>query len=614
MKQQAWMLLAALSVAGGAAADGRAAFDYERHWEQVEQYVDDRLPESALKEVETILDAARAEGDFAQLARAAGYRVGLVTDRDDEAAYDAVAQFETLCDSLTLDPAQEAVMRSMLAELYRQLYERSNYAIDQRTPVEGPTPDDPKLWTRYDFFDKVTAELRRSLAHPDVLAQTDVEAYRPLLTKPDTKNALPDPRHTLLDFIGLRAVSQWQTLVHAAPQTDPLDDPRLFGLAADFIVLPLDTTRTRSREHGIVATYQTVMRPCIERADTAALVLWDLDRLHALRSYSTLPDADKLYEQALERMLRDYAPHEAVVDVLAEMADLYREHYRETYYRYDAPNDWKRRAYDLCAEGIARWPHAPRIAMLKNIQQEIAQCEMSVRHADVVAPSDSLRLELTATNVHQATISIYKVNASPTEYQAYLHNRDANKPYPRRQLVHKQAVVVPCDTDFNPATLAFSVPTGECGIYEYALVAKGQKRDDGLEGSFTVSRFAYLRRADVPGQSNVIVLDRTTGQPLEGVTVDEYDFHWNKGKYVFEKQSTTRTDAEGECTIYTRGAYLVLSLGDDRWFMADSYTSYYPTGRTTDRPELTLLTDRSIYRPGQTVGHNGCWKSGRYLI
>ena len=60
MKQKAWMLLSAIALAGGAAADGRAAFDYERHWTQVEQYITDRLPASALNEVELILDAARA--------------------------------------------------------------------------------------------------------------------------------------------------------------------------------------------------------------------------------------------------------------------------------------------------------------------------------------------------------------------------------------------------------------------------------------------------------------------------------------------------------------------------------------------------------------------------
>ena len=284
MKQKAWMLLSAIALAGGAAADGRAAFDYERHWTQVEQYITDRLPASALNEVEHILNAARAEGDFGQLARAAGYRVGLVADRDDEAAYDAVRQFESLCDSLTLDAPQEAVMRSMLAELYRQLYERESYAIDRRTPVAGPAPDDPRRWTRYDFFDKVTAELWRSLAHPDELARVDAEVYKPLLAGMDIRDALPDPRHTLLDVIGLRAISQWQTLAHAAPQTAPLDDPRLFGPAGDFIALPLDTAHARSREYNIVATHQTVMRPCMERRDTASLVLWNLSRLRAVRS------------------------------------------------------------------------------------------------------------------------------------------------------------------------------------------------------------------------------------------------------------------------------------------------------------------------------------------
>ena len=607
MKQKAWMLLSAITLAGGAAADGRAAFDYERHWTQVEQYITDRLPASALNEVEHILNAARAEGDFGQLARAAGYRVGLVADRDDEAAYDAVRQFESLCDSLTLDAPQEAVMRSMLAELYRQLYERESYAIDRRTPVAGPAPDDPRRWTRYDFFDKVTAELWCSLAHPDELARVDAEVYKPLLAGMDIRDALPDPRHTLLDVIGLRAISQWQTLAHAAPQTAPLDDPRLFGPAGDFIALPLDTAHARSREYGIVATHQTVMRPCMERRDTASLVLWNLSRLRAVRSYSVLPEADALYEQALVGMARDYATHPAVVDVLDELAALYEEHYRETYYRGNTPNDWKRRAYDLCAEAATRWPDAPRIAVLQNRMAQIACPKMDLELPQVAVPADSLRMELTATNVRGATLYIYKVDASPTEYHAFERNRDGDDPFPRRRLVHTQQVDVPCDADFNPSTLAFRVPTGECGIYEYALVADGQKRSKGVSGSFTVSRLAYLRRADVPGQPNVIVVDRTTGQPLEGVTVDGYKSSWDKGRYVFEKQFTTRTDAEGGCRIDTGGgsSYLVLTLGDDRWFMADSYTSYYPGGRTADRPELTLLTDRSIYRPGQVVRFKG---------
>ena len=97
------------------------------------------------------------------------------------------------------------------------------------------------------------------------------------------------------------------------------------------------------------------------------------------------------------------------------------------------------------------------------------------------------------------------------------------------------------------------------------------------------------------------VLDATTGQPVPGAKV-------RFGTYGTENFIKTYTcDSIGEISVHERPdgnaryyyPYTDSDKASDRSSLR-SYYSYYGNDNTVD-PQLSLFTDRSIYRPGQTL-------------
>src|SRR5690606_19255518 len=102
---------------------------------------------------------------------------------------------------------------------------------------------------------------------------------------------------------------------------------------------------------------------------------------------------------------------------------------------------------------------------------------------------------------------------------------------------------------------------------------------------------------DFNSQMQIQVLNRTTGKPIPNAEV------------IFDS-FTTKTDANGKVVYKLNNKNKYSSLLFTCVFEKDTLYQYTPYDNYTDRKnnlkmkragQVTLLTDRSIYRPGQNV-------------
>ena len=115
----------------------------EARWKKVEEFVAKQLPESALKELETILSQAKKDKNSPQIIKATVYKMRFLLEKNPDEAAGLIKTFETSIGE-SRDSVEKAVMHTMMAELYYKFYENDQYKINQRIEIEGLVPTDIK--------------------------------------------------------------------------------------------------------------------------------------------------------------------------------------------------------------------------------------------------------------------------------------------------------------------------------------------------------------------------------------------------------------------------------------------------------------------------------------
>jgi uncharacterized protein YfaS (alpha-2-macroglobulin family) len=145
---------------------------------------------------------------------------------------------------------------------------------------------------------------------------------------------------------------------------------------------------------------------------------------------------------------------------------------------------------------------------------------------------------------------------------------------------------------------------------------------NGLAYAFTVvSNISYVHRTLADGSTDFFVLNRQSGEPLQGVTANIYTQRYSslKSEYEQVKAGTYTTDAKGYFKVpffknedrrsfsvtFTKGSdFNSTESIDKRYYYSESIYQYQQ-----DPPDWYTQTffflDRAIYRPGQTIYFKG---------
>jgi len=568
-------------------------------WEKVNQLAEKQLPESALKEVQAILEQAQKEKNSPEVIKAMVYKMRFTLEKNPDEAPALIKDFEAFTEKST-DPAEKALLHSMTADLYAQFYQKDQWTINNRTVVSGFVPEDIKEWTKNIYFDKITKHLAASLENATILQQTDALKFAALLEKgADSKVLQP----TLFDFLGNRRIQILEQLSQATSAKNPLTNPELFADLPAFVALSLDSVYASSVENHVVDTYRQLLAFRQKAGNAPALLYVDLQRLKYMKEHTEAANSDSLYLTALSHLEKQYAGNEAVVEVLAEKANYYLSNSND-----DENKSNKKIAYDICSDGLKRFPNYKRIGLLGNIQKSIAHKTIRMSFNQVAKPATALRVRLNTTNISTIKLAVYRVNATALEYYNYIQNRRNEKTlYAKKTLVETKQIDVKQDANFGTVTTDIDLKTGVYGIYEICAEQQGNENEsERVIGSLTVSDLAFLNRTNMPKQASLYVLDRISGKPESAVKVSVYENKWAGSHYAINFISANTTDKSGLCQYPFKENYannvLMFEKGKDCYFTNASNSYFNEQNRSENgNVRINIFTDRSLYRPGQTV-------------
>ncbi len=581
---------------------------YAELWKNVERDEKAALPQSALENINAIYEKALKEKNSPQLIKSLIYKMKMKLEINNDDFPQLIKEIEIYTGKDT-DVVERSVLHSILANLYSQYYRSNSYTINERTAIAGPATEDIREWPGNIFMEKIVEHAQLSIQAGKELQATKVSQYADILNMGNSSQNL---RPTMYDFLINQAINLFAVLSTNYNQTTnnffqqtKLEDTKYFAPVLDFI----DTEIFVQKCDFVSLTlqfYQKLLAFHYIENNKEALVLTDLDRLNYVHNNINSVQAKTAYIKALEELSRQYEDYGFCVEILFKQANYYIQLEPETINsekQLDVEKEMNgmryenyQKAYEICSDGINRYPNYERINLLKNLKNDLTSSYANVQAPNTVYPEKELELKIRYRNVNKLGINIYKISSPVTEYR---DNWSRNGLYKKSgSLIEKKEISLTNTHPYQDYDTIIKIPVKSLGCYEYVVYMENESQNVANQ-QFSVSKLAAISRTMDSGRE-FLVVDRISGKPIPGAKVNFYKQVKNNiqpsSSVITNKSGLALGNADNSISFYN------ITLGEDSF----SILSPVPWSSTYQEPnmsidQLYLFTDRNIYRPGQTV-------------
>lgn len=474
---------------------------------------------------------------------------------NDDQFPELIKEVENYTNSLA-DSASVAVLHSMLAEMYQNYYQRNQWTINQRTQLSGYIPEDIREWTSNLFTDKIKEEIDLSLRPTALLQNTPVSKFKDILEIGKDSQTL---RPTLYEFLAFRA---------------------------------LDIQPT-------VQIYKDLIAFQNKEPNMKSVLLTELDYLRFLYGDKRDKESFVAYMNALDELYRNLASQNYAAEILIAKLDLVSG----SMFRY-VSTQWdsiKAEEVKLCEEGIKRYSGYPRTAILKNRLAQLEQPTLSASTNNTVYPGQQLGIKLEYKNVQKVSVQIYRSSKTPLQAAAHTSAKKSSSST-LGQLVNEKTFSLLLPNSYSQQDTTLHISMDQPGLYECVVTVPGQQLK--TINTVSVTRLAAIYRNLSGNKQEVMVTDYLSGKPVDGAIVTYYGGQ----RRSLQELGTVKTDREGLATLPANSQVLAFQAsrpGDTNAML----TNIYPMGsgrRSEKNPvEVSIFTDRGLYRPGQTIFFKG---------
>ncbi|MDR1737735.1 MAG: hypothetical protein LBR66_02820 [Candidatus Symbiothrix sp.] len=537
-------------------------FAQENLWDEVARFEEQSLPKSALTTVDRIEQNAMRQGDYAEAIKAMIYRLKYQTAIDADSLPERIAAVEQFAAQCTDIPAQ-ALLYSLTAELYLKYYQARRYTINQRTELLTPPNALPlREWTRTQFVSKIDSLTKASLHAVDILKKTDILQFQTVVQTGEASRLL---RPTLLDFLYARNI--------------------------DLLKTWNDATARKTMDTWYQA-WQTQQQP---HSQAALMIALDALQFRA-------DEAPDDYLSALQQLEQEYVEYDYCTEILyAEASWIFT---RKPYQSNDVEgkDTAARRAYELCREGLRRYPNYERAGILRNLLHQITDSHLNIVADNSVYPGDSLKLKISYQNINRLTVDIYRISTSVTNYANNWTRNGKYKVFGKR--IQSLQVDLINDYPYLESDTTIAVQMLNLGNYEYVVRADDNTQEPANQ-QFSVSRLATVART-LEGKREFLVVDKHSGKPIEGAQIHFYTRKSNSQQLVRLQSITTNALGLAQSEVNQNWVFYNATIGSDTALLTTSTPWAAPYSEdNAERRSISLFTDRSIYRPGQIVSYKG---------
>ena len=532
---------------------------YDNLWKELEVLERKDLPKSVISEAMKIYDKAKAEQNVPQMMK----------------AYLTAMQYRSL-----LTPDSLKVDMNGLEQWASQTGSMEDKAILYSILGEMTMPVDVKKGLGY---------LQASLKDKDRLLLIPVEKLRPMVRVGETsKRYFRDNLYNLLARRAIQIMQQyrWQAAAKAN-QTNSLSvDMTDMDQFVTYQFVPVSDCDLTA---AVMQTYQSLLKAYDTETEREGWLLTGIDALNYLYRNFSGNFSNDVCQQELRKWIHTYPAVKTVPEAYLALAQ---------FLQYQNNQVERLR---IVREGIAGYPRYEGINQLKNIEKEILNASLSLEIATAY-PGEQQSVKVNYKNLTGITLQLYKVNLPVTS--AVLQNRTTHFESKYARLQREEHFSLKPTTDYLNVDTTLTIQAPQAGIYFLKAVPDGKKGvSDGTLMNVTALKTIYRPLPD--GTLELVVVDAVSGQPVSEAEVTIYT---EKGG-GYSPQQTYQADKQGTLKLDFLNSnkywYNAHTAADNAMPILNLWKNDYYYKESKRKEVLQLFTDRSIYRPGQTVYVSG---------
>ncbi len=516
-----------------------AAQTYDNLWKQADIIARKDQPKSEIGVMKKIISKASAAQDYGQLMAAEMRQMILWKEISADSLTPNVKRMETELQKVK-DPALKAVRYAVLGRVYRD----NTYGIE----VDEATPSLSQRETN----DKKSQEFfKKALEQPELLAKHTSTEYVPLTLKGVDGSSF---NNDLLHLIGFEADSK-----------------------EAYLLMYTYYNKVGNRGAACLCAYKLIEK---YRQD-------DVREVKKSKYLNTIDSLIHVYQD------------------IPEAGELAVEHFRFMEGATDAkPLD----KLNYINYALSRWGGWSRMNELRNAQKRLTEPMFRVQDMpQVLRPGQKAWVHLNVRNLQNLKVSISRLNiTADNEYDVQneatykmllkkttkLHQKDFSRNYYGRPDYEEVKDSIEIGGNLPLGAYLLEVTSDNTGIAPQRLL-------------FYVSNLAVMIQQLPDDRHRYVVVNATDGQPVAGAKIELYDqwygFKTKKDKRTVHARLTT--DENGEAYFKNVDGNILISTSNDKFTPAKgiylSRTRYYE--KKDNETKHQLFTDRSIYRPGQTI-------------
>ena len=532
---------------------------YDNLWKELEVLERKDLPKSVISEAMKIYDKAKAEQNVPQMMK----------------AYLTAMQYRSL-----LTPDSLKVDMNGLEQWASQTGSMEDKAILYSILGEMTMPADVKKGLGY---------LQASLKDKDRLLLVPVEKLRSMVRVGEaSKRYFRDNLYNLLARRAIQIMQQyrWQAAAKAN-QTNSL--PADMTDMDKFVTYQFVPVSDCDLTAAVMQAYQSLLKAYDTETEREGWLLTAVDALNYLYRNFSGNFSNDVCQQELRKWIHTYPAVKTVPEAYLALAQ---------FLQYQNNQVERLR---IVREGIAGYPRYEGINQLKNIEKEILNASLSLEIATAY-PGEQQSVKVNYKNLTGITLQLYKVNLPVTS--AVLQNRTTHFESKYARLQREEHFSLKPTTDYLNVDTTLTIQAPQAGIYFLKAVPDGKKGvSDGTLMNVTALKTIYRPLPD--GTLELVVVDAVSGQPVSEAEVTIYT---EKGG-GYSPQQTYQADKQGTLKLDFLNSnkywYNAHTAADNAMPILNLWKNDYYYKESKKKEVLQLFTDRSIYRPGQTVYVSG---------
>lgn len=580
---------------------------YENEWKEVTGFESEGKPRSALETVEKIQTLAISENNAPQLIKVLLFKTKFVMNIGEKELPAVIKELED--ETIKAKFPANAILKSMLADIYWNYFNSNRYKFYNRTETAGNETGDIATWDLKTIFKRITTLYNESLNESENLKNINLSLFDEIIVKGTKPGVL---RPSLYDFLAHRTVdfySNSETQLTEPANVFEVDSEKYFSPAEEFVKIDIKSDSYDSPSFYAFNIFKDLTKHHLKNGNAEALIDVELKRIDFIKEKSILDNSEELYFKALESLEKKYSSNSMNSMILYKKAIWH-------YNRNDPENKWNlKTSKELCEKVIKNYKNSEAGDLCLAHISSITTKNIYFNVEAVNTPQIPFRILVNYTNVKKLFFKVVKVSREEknniSEY--VVEQSKAAKIIADKKPLQEWTVELPDDGDLKNHSTEIKIPALEKGIY--AIAAGTDKKysfaKEALFYAFTEISNLSVISTNEENRTKFLVADRESGQPVKGaeIKVFEKEYDYSVSRYVTKHIDTLKTDDSGLATYkkgWFRNSYghkFILASKDGNELSTEFYQPYPREPKAYEK--TVFFTDRAIYRPGQTVYFKG---------